>query len=343
MRIRASAHTGIIDADQAYIFLRGSFGLVEMGTQYNPGILYHVIAPANFGTGGIDGDWAIGDVGWIQNQSTFLEPYPGGGYTITTFVKNANRINYLTPRYFSDGDPQHGLMGTISYAPANRSVFTGVGRSRIIIDPTGNRPYGYGRTTAFSNCSGNPLGCNYHDITELGLHYDETFRRVVVRGGAGRIGGSADQVNFGTPQTFYDLSAWQAGLQVGTSGILIGGSYANAGRSAYPRESAATGQLYQDDQYTWTAGISYQSGPATIGFNYQYGHDAGDLTIPGARTAALYAAGLSYALAQGLTTAVEYMRSTTRNEAGFVSDPLGFHRTGSGNAHLFLWKTGMTF
>ncbi len=345
MRLRASLSSGLIDADLAYLFARGSFGTVELGTQFDPNMVYHVIAPSNFGTGGIDGDWAIGSVGWIQNQLTFLEPYFGGGYTVTTFVKEANRVNYLTPRLFSDGARDKGLLAWGSYAPANRDVFTAVRRSFVNTDAVGNHPYGYGKTTAFSNClgAGAPLGCNYRDVYELGWRYDQTLAGIRVSGGASRIAGSTVRINFGTPQSFYDLTAWQAGLQLGFGGFLIGGSYLNAGRSAYPQQSLATGRLYQEDQYTWTAGLSYETGPIAIGFNYQSGHDAGDLTVPGARTANLYAVGITYQLAPGLSTALEAMRSTTHNETGFVSDPLGFRAVASGNADLFLWKTQVTF
>jgi hypothetical protein len=345
MRLRASQRSGMIDADLAYIFTQGTFGTVELGTQLNPSMYYHVIAPNNFGTGGLDGDWAVGEVGWIQNQVTFLEPYAGGGYTVTTFMKEANRINYLTPRFFSDGTAQSGLMGTVSYTPVNRTIFSNVKRTTLNLDPQTNRPIGYGRSAAFSNCLGGtePVGCNYHDIYELGLRYEQAIRDFTLRVGLTRAGGSTGRTNFGEPQTYHDLSLWQGGLQLGFGGVLIGGSYTNAGRSSYPHQSKATGRLYQDDQFTWTAGISYELGPIIVGANYQHGHDAGDLTVPGARTANLYAAGLTYWLAPGLSSAIEYMRSTTRNESGFTRDPLGFPESSSGNAHLFLWKTSILF
>jgi hypothetical protein len=345
LRVRASLGSGEIDGDQAYIFARGGFGTVEAGTVLNPALSAHVIAPTNFGTGGVDGDWAIGDNGWIQNQVTFLEPYFGGGYTITTFVKSANRINYVTPRLFSGGDDAHGLIGTASYAPANRSVFTNVDRALINTNAVGEHPIGTGHTKAFSDClvEGGVLGCDYHNIYEATLRDDETLGGVTITSGAAYIGGSSREINFGTPQSFYDLSAWQAGIQLGMDGILVGGSYLNAGRSAYPHQSMATGKLYLNDQFTWTAGVSYTTGPVSVGFNYQYGHDAGDLTVPGARTANLYAVGVTYWLAPGLSTALESLRSATHNEAGFVSDALGIGPAESGNATIFLWKTQVRF
>ena len=345
MRLRTSLRSGVADADVAYLFAKGRFGTVELGTQFNPNLLYHVMAPSGFGTGGVDGDWMIGDVGWVQYQLTFLEPYFGGGYTVTTFVKEANKINYLTPRFFSDGAPQRGLMGTLSYTPTNRAVYTNVNRVLVNTDSVNSRPYGAPKTNAYSNCLGgtSPLGCNYTDIYELGLRYDESFHDITLAGNFSYIGGTTQRINFGVPRSFYDLSAWQAGVQLGYRGWLIGGSYLDAGRSAYPRPSAATGRLYPDGQSTWTAGVSFETGPLTVGCNYQHGRDAGDLTVPGARFANLYAVGMTYQLAPGLTTALEYMHSTTHNEPGYARDALGVGPNSSGNANMLLWKTQVTF
>ncbi len=344
-RFRASLGTGLTDADQGYLFFRGGFGTVEFGSQFNPMALYHIIAPSNFGTGGIDGDWAFGDAGWIQNQPTFLEPYASGGYTVTTFTKNANRVNYLTPRFLSNGSPEGGLMGTVSFAPVNRGVFSNVVRSSINTTASGNHPYGYGKTSAYSNCGGgtSPVGCNYRNIVEFGLRYDGKISDFPVQWNAAYSRGDTDLTNYGTVQSFYGLSAWQVGIQFELYGLKIGGSYANAGRSAYPVESQATGSLYYESQYTWTAGISFGIGPVSIGFNTEFGHDAGDLTAPGARNAMLYSTGLTWNLAPGLTTAIEYLWSRTRNEAGFVRDPLGFSRAASGNGTMALWKTEVKF
>ena len=92
-------------------------------------------------------------------------------------------------------------------------------------------------------------------------------------------------------------------------------------------------------------------GPLVIGFNYAYGQDAGDPTVPGKRTANLYATGASYVLSPGFVTGIEYLRSITRNEAGFVTDGFGndaqgssaFTGFGSGNATAILWKSVISF
>jgi len=82
-----------------------------------------------------------------------------------------------------------------------------------------------------------------------------------------------------------------------------------------------------------------ETGPVVVGFNYQYGHDAGSTTVRGARTADLWSVGALYTIAPGLTTAIEYLNSSLSNETG-VTTPVG---TPNGNVDLFLWKTQVTF
>ena len=345
LRIEASLGSGALDSDLAYLYVRGGLGTVDFGLQKGPGYYYHVIAPTSFGSGGIDGDWDIGDAGLIQNQNTFLEPYFGGGYTPVTATSSTTRINYYSPRLFSQAEEGTGLLVMGSYAPTNRSLNADVTRQSVITEPLANAPYGYGVTAAYSNCGGGSrgFGCNYQSIAEAGLRYDASVSGVSLAASAGYVHGDTQDTNFGVAQKFYNLSAWQAGLQLSAADVTIGGSILDAGRSAYPKASRLTGSLFLDDQTAWTAGVAWQIGPMVLGFNYAQGHDAGDLTQPGARTAALYSIGASYTLAPGLVTGIEGLRSTTHNEANFRSDSQGADRTISGNANLLLWTASLSF
>ena len=352
LRLRASLGSARIDSDQALIFVSGRFGLVEAGVGQGPNNQYNVIAPQAFGTGGIDGDWAAGDAGWIKNQNTFLEPYFGGGYDNITNTNVATRINYFTPRFFAQEEDNTGLMGSFAYVPVNRSVNTGVDRVRVSsTSPAGATTY------AGSNCptdnappAGGIQGCSYSNIVEFGLRYDGSFKGVSLKSSAGYILGEGQGVRLGADSgtrnivTYNGLEAVQFGAQVGYAGFTVGGSYLNAGQSGYARTITLNGQkTYLSDQEVYTAGISYETGPVIIGFNYIHGRDAGDVNVPGARNADMYAVGATYTVAPGLTTALEYVRSETQNEAGFQQDALGNNRVGSGNADLVLWKTTVTF
>jgi len=380
LRIRAWNFNGFVDTDQAYIFVGGNFGRVEAGVTQGPNNQYGVTAPSGFGTGGVIGDWADGPSAfggsgtWLTNQTTFLEPVFGGGYNNVTNSNWATRINYFTPRFFGQGGGDDaaptGLMGMLSYAPQNVSVGTGV--NRLSYSGTPAQDYcvsGAGAAPANTSLQ----GCAYSNVIEAGLRYDASFGGVSVAASFGYEHGDANPSSAGAAATKYnDLEAYQLGLQLGYAGFLVGASYLNAGTSGYVKANAAgfdptspglstTTRLYPSDQSAITAGISYETGPVVVGFNYAHGEDAGNLNAPGGRSADLYSVGATYTLAPGFTTSLEYLHSTTNNEArygtaGNGTDPfgatsgktaapgaLGTVGAGSGNADLILWKNVITF
>ena len=340
LRNRAYTANGTIDAQRAYLFADGRYGRVEAGLVASPNAEYAITTPYNFGTGGVDGDWSNG-TGWLQNQNTFLEPYFGGGFNGITDTTWSTRISYFTPRVFGQGEDAPGLMATLSFVPQNLNLGTGVSRVRTI------------GTTGKSFCAAtlpnSPIsGCAYKNVVETGLVYDGKLDEVTISATAAYEHGEAPADRTGV--AYHALSAYQAGLQLGYAGFHLGGSYVNAGKSSY----AANQGYFLNDQTTVAVGISYETGPLVIGFNYAHGEDAGDVTVPGKRTADLYAVGLTYTLAPGLTTALEYLRSITANEPGYGTDPFNNDARGtpptpadigygSGNGNLILWKTVVAF
>lgn len=335
------SNAGLRD-DQAYLFVNSTYGSLQGGVVNGGMAQYYVAAPSNFGTGGVLGDWTLTPLNaptsavpgtWITNQNTFLEAYFGGGFDAITNNNYNDKISYFTPRFFTQDADNTGLLGWVNYAPSNNTWNTGVNRSTQV---TGQTP---GQTQDCSASAGAyELGCNYQDMVEVGARYDGSFSGVSVSSSAGYIHGTAmpnvsTVEGVSTTTNYYDLNAVQFGAQFGYAGFLVGGSYENAGKSAY----AKTPGLYLSDQSTWTAGISYQTGPIVVGANYQHGQDAGDPTVAGDRTADLYSVGITYTVAPGLTTAFEYLSSQTHNEANSTITAT------SGNADLFLWKTGITF
>ena len=341
LRIRAYTSSGVMDAQRAYLFADGRYGRWEAGLVAGPNEQYGVTAPTGFGTGGVVGDWSVG-TGWITSQNTFLEPYFGGGFNSITETGWATRVTYFTPRAFPQGSPNTGLMAAVSFAPRILSVDTSVNRSPVVV---ATRHQSYCAATLPSS----PIsGCAYQSVIEPGLRYDGSIGGVGVSASAGYEHSATPRDTTGV--VYHALSAYQAGVTLDYAGLQIGGSYLNAGKSSY----ASNQGYFLEDQIAITAGISYQIGPLTVGFNYGYGQDAGDVTVPGKRTADLYAVGASYVLAPGLTTSIEYMRSLTHNEAGYGSDPFGNDAPGtpassggtgygSSNAHMALWKTLIAF
>ena len=341
LRIRAYLSTGELDAQRAYLFVDGRYGRFEAGLAAGPNEEYGVTAPSGFGTGGVVGDWSTGP-GWIKSQNTFLEPYFGGGFDSITDTSWATRVTYFTPRAFSQEASGSGLMASVAFAPRVLSVGAGVNRSSVVA-ATQHQSYCAATEPA------SPLsGCGYSNVVEPGLRYDGKVAGVGISASAGYEHSAAPRDTTGV--VYHALSAYQAGVLLDYAGFEVGGSWLNAGKSSY----ASNQGYFLDDQIAITAGISYQTGPLTVGFNYAYGQDAGDVTVPGKRTADLYAVGATYVLAPGLSTSIEYMRSLTHNEAGYGADPFGNDAMGtptssggtgygSSNAHMALWKTRVAF
>ncbi|MEI6985906.1 MAG: porin [Rhodospirillaceae bacterium] len=356
LRVRAYLASGLIDSDQAYIFVGGNFGRIEAGMAQGPNTQYAVTAPNGFGSGGVEGDWSEG-MGLINNQNTFLETSFGNGFTTITNTANATKLNYFTPRFMAQSADNTGLMGMLSYAPTGRSIGTDASRQRVNSLDTSA---GTGLRYAGSNCPGNfaptaavggtsPLlqACAYDNITEAGLRYDGTFQRISLSGSLGYVHGDAEGTRLAGDRdivTYHNLEAFQVGAQLGYAGYLIGASYVDAGRSGYARPQTLNGaQIFLNDQTVWTAGISYETGPVVVGVNYAHGTDAGDIYVPGKRKADLISVGAIYTIAPGMTTTIEYTVSSTRNEVGYGMDTWGDTTVNSGNANLFMWKSAITF
>ncbi len=348
---------GLVDSDQAYVFVNSNIGEFQGGVVPGVNNAMHTGAPNNFGTGGVDGDWNMTPgPSWIMNQGTFLEPYFGGGFTTVTYNQYGQKLNYFTPRIFQqDGDHHTGLGAMFSYGPNNSEFSTGVNRATVSRLSAAEGPY-------IQNCgtSSAILTCDYQNVWETGLRYDGAFSDVSVTSNFGVIGATTRPTTGGAggPTNYNDLLAYQFGLQLGYGPWQVGGAYANAGHSAYTKNpvtqslffgSAYTGTTHLADQYTWDIGLSYQATDAlTVGFNYQYGHDAGDPAFAGARSADLYSVGATYVLAPGLTTSLEYLKSVTNNQSAVTSFAKATGNTASlnamsGNADIVLWKNSVSF
>ena len=364
LRVRAWLGTGGVDADQAYIYAVGPFGRLEAGVTPGANNQYATGAPSGFGTGGVLGDWSNGpnpntatNAGyiWLNNQNTYITGSFGGEANPITGDNWSTKINYFTPRFLSDpGDKGSGVMGVFSYAPNNISINTGVTRSPFVAGTANNTSqslFGYSTNATSSSLQGNA----WSNMIEAGLRYDGTIGEVAWNGSFGYVHGQAPTPNtLGTANvyTFNDLNAYQVGLQFGWNDFLVGASYVNSGKSGYTKGTTATSGtntniVQQTGMSSVEAGIQYQDGAVIVGFNYAHGQDAGDMTLAGSRTADMYAVGVTYGIAQGLLTSLEYVRSETHNQAGFNSsssaDYMGNGTINNGNANLVLWKTVVNF
>lgn len=161
---------------------------------------------------------------------------------------------------------------------------------------------------------------NYRDVGEVQGSYTGAFGAVAIEASAAYQFGKADVS--GTE----DLSSVHAGLNIGFGGFKIGGSYAFSGESGYAK--GATGI---DDAQVWIVGANYTTGPIILALNYTdaQGID-GNYAGVNARTH-LWQAGVTYTIAPGFTTGLEY--SYFDNRVGTVDN----------DANVFLLDTRFAF
>ncbi|PWC80970.1 hypothetical protein TSH100_28345 [Azospirillum sp. TSH100] len=163
----------------------------------------------------------------------------------------------------------------------------------------------------------------YNDIGEVQAYYKGAFSGVGLEASVAYQFGQA-------PTGFEDLSSVHAGATVTYGAFAIGGSYAFSGDSGYAKSHRGV-----DDNQVWLVGAQYTIGPVILAATYTDAKGANVGT--GAATAADYArahvyqGGVTYAVAPGLTTGLEY--SYVDNKSGGRNN----------DANIVLWDTRFSF
>ncbi|PWC36216.1 porin [Azospirillum sp. TSO35-2] len=123
-----------------------------------------------------------------------------------------------------------------------------------------------------------------------------------------------------------DLSSVHVGANVSYAGFKIGGSYAFSGDSGYVKGTTGV-----DDQQIWIVGANYTLGPVILAATYTDAKGV-DSNFSGLNSRAhVWQAGVTYTVAPGLTTGLEY--SYLDNKVGTVNN----------DANIVLWDTRFAF
>ena len=177
------------NASRTYLYLEGSWGRVEMGS--NTGAEQSMKVDASNiarATGGIDGDWY-----YFANSSTMFIAKPdlplgyGAAFLGDETQDNVNKITYYSPRF-------SGFQVGVSYSPDS----TDRGQTVTRIDTT-------------PGASGDNFG--------VGVNYQGNFSGVGVNVAATGIWGDGESA------TTEDLGAWQVGGSLGYMGFSVAASY----------------------------------------------------------------------------------------------------------------------
>jgi outer membrane protein OmpU len=191
--VTSDADSEGLNAARTYLFLDGSFGRFEMGS--NTGAAEALAVEADNiarGTGGIDGNWSYWATSPAGGASFVSAPALPGEHGSTTALGgledtyNANKLTYYTPR-------MSGFQLGASFVPD--------------YDDRGQ-----------SNAR-NDIAGTWGDAFELGLNYEGQWDAVGISAAATGAMGDADTVGG------EDLRAWNAGAAATFSGFSLAGSY----------------------------------------------------------------------------------------------------------------------
>jgi hypothetical protein len=247
------------------------FGKVELGSPVQPSELFQTGNPANFNTGGWDGDL----------PGVFTTGLP---YFFDDSNDRANKVVYVSPQF-------SGFDFGVSFEPNNY----------------GNE-YGKPDTRATSVDPSTVLGATQFGLrvntVDGSARYQGTFGSFGVKANiAGSYGGSVTSTNAAF-QNYQNYSLVGGGVSVTYGGLELD-AHADGGKYGPGLTNLEQGK---GGTTAWIAGASYTIGPVIFGASYE-GLDSGytETATSGAMHGYGIAAGGTYTLAPGASVFLEYL------------------------------------
>ncbi|UKJ73858.1 porin [Azospirillum brasilense] len=307
VRMRAANGAGNVrtmDSDRAFIFVNSGFGTLQAGTINGLSDEFGIIGP---NVEGIAGGPDNNTVEFLTGSQTYsLLPTTTNNFRAFASGDVGTKVIYLTPTIA-------GFQGGVSYTPRTGDSHTSINRRQ---DNGG-----------------------FQDVVEAGGTYTNEFGGFSVAASAFYQFGDAVDDGVGVGATrFEKLSSVHAGLNVGYGDFKIGGSYAYSGDSGYDKSLTV-----KEKQDIWIVGAQYATGPFILAANYSQSRSNGTSPNTGFVApvkAELYQAGVTYTIAPGLTTGLEYSyldldsKMTTLDNGGINPDD---------RAHIIMIDTRLAF
>lgn len=220
------------NASKTFVYLDGSWGRVEMGSNLGADQTLKIDASTIArGTGGIDGDfYYFVTPGTAQLIAKPDQPINygfnpvGANYYGNESQENLNKVTYYTPKW-------SGFQAGISYAVDTDDR----GQNVTLADTTAGQA---------------------EDIWQIGVNWTGNWDAVGL--------GVAATAEFGDSESalYEDLSAWQLGAKASYMGFTLAASYGDWGDSLQLKTSGS------DDSDYWTAGLTYEWGAYGVGIGY---------------------------------------------------------------------------
>jgi outer membrane protein OmpU len=272
VNVQLEASTSGDQIDENYLFVRGSFGEIVLGSENGPAYTMHY---------GVDIDQGIGleegDAGLYWFRSTAAAPNNQGGThwqlhtTRNVIIDNdAQKIRWISPR-------MSGLQIGMSYAPEARD------------DKDDRIP------NEFDNAN------TFEQIVAAAVNFDQQFDNVRVRASVG--GQYVGDPNGGANGSEDSVWAVSTGIRIGAGGFEAAVAYSHT-NGAGPADAEQVDVV--------GAGISYKDGPMGVSLTGAYGSTNNDEAAGRDAQQLLIQLGLSYQVGPGVSIngAAIYANST---------------------------------
>ncbi|MBY6262561.1 porin [Azospirillum sp. 412522] len=299
-----SVSSRTVENDRAFLFANGSFGTIQAGVINGLSDEYGIIGP---NTEGIAGSPDSNGILFLYGSSTYAA-LPLAATSLRTLVSydTGTKFVYISPSF-------GGLQAAVSYTPRTGDSNTSVNRRKV-------------------DALGDALA--FRDVIEAGAAFQNAIGDVTIEASAFYQTGKAVRQSDGvTDQSFENLNSVHVGANVGYGPMKVGASYAFSGDSGY-----AKGLARSRDQQNVIVGAQYVAGPLLFSANYMraLGNDAATMSTPA--KADVWQGGVTWTVAPGLTTGLEYdyVRSTLSGGA-----PSGDDLTD--RAHILMLDTRLAF
>lgn len=287
---------GFAGIDEAYAYLEGSFGRVQIGSEASAPFLMHQTAPYFVGSHGVDSP----NFSYQTLALSGVNAQGGSARTSTylTLSGDNNKVTYFTPSF-------SGIQLGISYTPDNNCNIDTGGQAGGV----SNNFLNTGDCLAGSV----PAAVNLEDVIEIGGTYTGTINNVGVNASIGYA--TADvEIPVGSGASFNDPEAWSFGLQLNSGAFTLGGGYY---MSENLGTTTATGAADREEK-AWSVALQYVTGPWTVGAGYFSSEN--ELSATSEDELKVIEVGGTYSLAEGVDVfaVVENYESDNNTVAGDV-------------------------
>ncbi|PCJ68786.1 MAG: hypothetical protein COA62_13205 [Rhodobiaceae bacterium] len=213
---------------EAYAYLEGGFGRVELGATDGAAFKMHYSSPWFVPGNGVDSP----NIYNISTNAAGTTSFSSRTSTYSLLAEDDNKISYFTPRLA-------GFQLGASFTPE-------VGGN----DPANN---GFGVS---------PTGSSVEEVFEIAANYAGEFGGASVGVDVFYVTGEATGAGIDDPEEI------GVGASVGFGGFTLGGAYTQTENIAAGTQATTTAAGTGTESDTWTVGLAYGTGPWTVGVAY---------------------------------------------------------------------------